>query len=179
MFGQVSLVSKLKLSILSKIITCTAVGNHIIGPVYLPQRQNSADYLDFLQNRLDVLLEDVPLALIRSIVFQHDGCPVHTSRIVKDFLNQQYGDQWIGRNGPIQWPPRSPDLSPLDYFIWGRAKELVYTEEILNIEQLKEKIDNAFQTMKTEIQLNVTTTEIRRRCEMCISVEGSHFEHLR
>ena len=50
----------------------------------------------------------------------------------------------------------------------------MYTEEILNIEQLKQKIDNAFETMKAEIELSVTTTEIRRR-----SVEGSHFEHLR
>ena len=156
-----------------------AAGNHIIGPVYFPPRLKSTDYLDFLQNSLKLLLEDLPLALTRSIVFQHDGCPVHTSRIVKDFLNQKYGNQWISRNGPIQWPPRSPDLNPVDYFIWGRAKELVYTEEILNIEQLKQKIDNAFETMKAEIQLSVTTTEIRRRVELCISVEGSHFEHLR
>jgi len=156
---------------LIKVITRAAVGNHIIGPVYLPQRLNSEEYLDFLQNQLDILLEDVPLSLLTSFVFQHDGCPAHTGRIVKDFLNEKYGDNWIGRNGPIQWPPRSPDLNSLDFFIWGRAKELVYTEEIRDIEHLKQKIDDAFQTMKAEIELNVTTTEIRRRCEMCISVE--------
>ena len=50
----------------------------------------------------------------------------------------------------------------------------MYIEEILNI-------DNAFETMKAENQLtkSVTTKEIRRRVELCISVEGSHFEHLR
>ena len=32
------------------------------------------------------------------------------------FFNERFPDAWIGRGGPIPWPPRSPDLSPLDFF---------------------------------------------------------------
>ena len=34
--------------------------------------------------------------------------------------------EWIGRGGPIPWPPKSPDLNPLDFCVWGYAKGLVY-----------------------------------------------------
>ena len=125
------------------------------------------------------LLEDVPLGLISQMVFQHDGCPVHTSRIVKEHLDNEYGDRWIGRNGPITWPARSPDLNPLDYYVWGRAKNLVYTEEIRDLEHLKRKIDEAFEIMKSELHIGITTDEIRRRCQACVSVGGLHFEHLK
>jgi len=122
----------------------------LIGPVYFPPRLNSSEYLAFLQNDLFDLLEDVPLGLISQMVFQHDGCPVHTSRIVTECLDNEYGYRWIGRNGPITWPARSPDLNPLDYYVWRRAKNLVYTEEIRDSKHPKRKIDEAFETMKRE-----------------------------
>nr|CAI5833004.1 unnamed protein product [Callosobruchus analis] len=37
--------------------------------------------------------------------------------------------QWIGRRGPIEFPPRSPDLTPLDFFLWGTVKDEVYKQE--------------------------------------------------
>jgi len=42
----------------------------------------------------------------------------------------QYPERWIGRRGAIKWPPRSPDLTPLDYFMWGYLKERVYKTKI-------------------------------------------------
>jgi len=50
-----------------------------------------------------------------------------------DVLNERFPDAWIGRGGPIPWPPPSPDLSPLDFFLWGYFKNLVYAEKIRNI----------------------------------------------
>lgn len=115
---------------------------------------------------------------LAGMTFQNDGCPVHTSLIVKDFLNEEYGENWIGRNGPIKWPARSPDLTPVDFYVWGRAKGLVYDEEIRDCEHLKQKIDFAFEKMKEEMTLNTVTTEIKRRYNKCINEQGSHFEHL-
>ena len=87
-------------------------------------------------------------------------------------------EKWIGRGGPIKWPPRSPDLTPLDYYVWGRAKALVYDEEIPSRDHLKDKIDCAFQTIKEELTIQTTTTESRRRYSKCIDENGCHFEHL-
>ena len=33
---------------------------------------------------------------------------------------------WIGRSETIAWPPRSPDLTPLDFSVWGYVKDQVF-----------------------------------------------------
>lgn len=136
-------------------------------------------YLEFLQNDLPLLLEDIPLYTLARMCFQNDGCPAHYGAVVKNFLDAEYGTNWIGRNGPIKWPARSPDLTPIDFYVWGRAKELVYNEEIRDIDHLKQKIDRAFNVIKHEHTLRTVTSEIRRRYSKCINEQGSHFENLR
>jgi len=34
--------------------------------------------------------------------------------------------RWTGRGGPVPWPPRLPNLNPLDFFFWGYSKNIVY-----------------------------------------------------
>jgi len=48
-----------------------------------------------------------------------DGAPPHFSCFVTDVLNERFLDAWIGGDGPIPWPPRNQDLSPLDFFSCG------------------------------------------------------------
>jgi hypothetical protein len=42
------------------------------------------------------------------IHFQQDGAPPHYLEEVREYLNTRFRDRWIGRVGPIAWPPRSP-----------------------------------------------------------------------
>ena len=51
------------------------------------------------------------------------------SCFVTDVLNERFPDAWIRRGGPIPWPRRSPDLSPLEFFLWGYIKNIVYAEK--------------------------------------------------
>ena len=54
-----------------------------------------------------------------------ERAPPHFSCFVTDVSNERFTDAWIGRGGPIPWPPRSPDLSPLDFFsFWGTLRTL-------------------------------------------------------
>ncbi|EFN65845.1 hypothetical protein EAG_02386, partial [Camponotus floridanus] len=86
----------------------------------------SESYCDLLQNHLPALLEDVPLHIRKEMWFQQDGAPPHfaiiTIAIIRQFLNEKFGNKWIGRKGPRQCPPQSPDLTPLDFFLWGYVK---------------------------------------------------------
>ncbi|KAJ8977253.1 hypothetical protein NQ317_006892 [Molorchus minor] len=47
-------------------------------------------------------------------------------------------------------PPRSPDLNPCDFFIWGDLKRKVYSVSIENEEQLWNRIQNAVQELQNE-----------------------------
>ena len=55
--------------------------------------------------------------------YQHDGLPAHFSIAARQVFNDKYLKRWIGRGGAVSWPPRSPDLTPLDFFLWGPILE--------------------------------------------------------
>jgi len=82
-----------------------------------------------------------------------DGAPAHFSCFVTDVLNERFPDAWIGRGGP--WPPRSSDLSPLDFFLWGYIKNIVYAEKIRNMQHLQEMITSAIETV-TRVMIQKT-----------------------
>jgi hypothetical protein len=59
----------------------------------------------------DVLLIVAQIvAEIDRLIFQQDGAPAHFSA-----LDERFHGRWIGKGGP----PRSPDLTPMDYSFWG------------------------------------------------------------
>ena len=49
-----------------------------------------------------MILDDIPLALRVNIIFQHDGAPAHNAHIVRDYLNAQFQNRWLGTYGPIE-----------------------------------------------------------------------------
>ncbi|GFV21896.1 uncharacterized protein TNCV_4525831 [Trichonephila clavipes] len=66
---------------------------------------------------------------VQELWFQQDGATCHTARATIDLLKDTLGDRLISRFGPVNWPPRSCDLTPLDYFLWGYVKSLVYADK--------------------------------------------------
>jgi hypothetical protein len=109
--------------------------------------------------------------------FQHDGAPPHYYRRVRQYLDNWRGDHWIGRGGPVAWPARSPDLTPLDFFLWGFVKQEVYQEKPTTSQDMKNRIRNVFQTIRRETRSNVRETFIRR-LNLCLGQNGQIFEHL-
>ncbi|GFV30894.1 uncharacterized protein TNCV_4013281 [Trichonephila clavipes] len=55
---------------------------------------------------------------VQELWFQQDGATCHTARATIDLLKDTFVDRLISRFGPVNWPPRSCDLTPLDYFLW-------------------------------------------------------------
>ncbi|GFX25042.1 putative LOC100569746 [Trichonephila clavipes] len=72
--------------------------------------------------------------------FQQDGATCHTARATIDLLKDTCGDRLISRFGPVNWPPRSCDLTPLDYFLWGYVKSLVYADKPQTLDHLEDNI---------------------------------------
>ncbi|CAK1588801.1 unnamed protein product [Parnassius mnemosyne] len=98
--------------------------------------------------------QDIPLASLRNMYYQIDGAPAHYARQVKDYLYREYPGRWVGRDGPCAWPPRSPDITPMDFYLWGYVKTLVYTGRAFETrDMLKEKIIWAFDQIKMNHQV--------------------------
>ncbi|KAK3875785.1 hypothetical protein Pcinc_015859 [Petrolisthes cinctipes] len=84
----------------------------------------------------------------KGLIFQHDGAPPHYSRQATQHFNQEFPERWIGRGGPHLWPARSPDLTPLDFHLWGRMKDLVYNRKVNSREELFQNIQETAQEVK-------------------------------
>lgn len=154
------------------------IDDYLIGPFFLPLRLNGQSYSHFLQNDLPLLLEDVPLYLRHQHWFMHDGAPAHFSILAREYLNGAYQNRWIGRGGPQFWPPRSPDLNSLDFYLWGHLKALVYVTPIETEEQLRNRIIDGCETIRnTNGIFERVRRSMRRRAEACIEAGGGHFQH--
>jgi hypothetical protein len=58
--------------------------------------------------------------------FQQDGVPPHFCQDVGSYLDEILPGQWIGQRVSVEYPPRSPDVTPLDLYLWWFMKDIVY-----------------------------------------------------
>ena len=91
------------------------------------------------------------------------------------FLYATFRNRWIGRDGPTPWPPRSPDITHLDFFLWGYVKDKVFSTPVPDITNLKARITYAFATI-TEHMLENTWREIDYRLDVLRATKGAHVE---
>jgi hypothetical protein len=59
-------------------------------------------------------------------IYFQQGAHTHYLGEVSKYLRTRFPGLWIGRPAPITWPPHSPDLTPLDFFLWGFVKDRVF-----------------------------------------------------
>ena len=89
----------------------------MLPPFFFTGTVTGDNYRDMFENH--VFPELRRRHLIDQVIFQQDGAPPHFSKAAMDFLSSQLPDtRIISRGFPQTWPPRSPDLSPLDYYLW-------------------------------------------------------------
>lgn len=99
---------------------------------------------DFLWPRLD----DMDLT---NMWFQQDGATCHTSNATLNLLDEKFDGFVISRRGDINWPPRSCDLTPLDFFLWGYVKSLVYADKPQTTGALKANITRVVNEIEPEM----------------------------
>lgn len=92
------------------------LGRHVVGPFFIEGNLNAVKYLRLLQTRVLPTITALPDINMDRIWFQQDGCPAHNAHQVRVFLENTFPERIIAGFGTIRWPPRSPDLSPNDFF---------------------------------------------------------------
>lgn len=157
-------------------VWCGLLCGRLLGPYFYNGTLTGRRYLDFLSNTLPTFLDEFNLDTRMNLFFQQDGAPAHNAIIVREYLNQTFGHKWMGTYGPVQWPPRSPDITPLDYFLWGHLKTVVYANPPINIEDLKNKIIIACSELTQDQIITATQRELLRRMEACVENNCNNFE---
>jgi hypothetical protein len=158
-------------------VWCAMTINKVYGPFFFVEKTVSGiTFLDMLEQfAIPQLQSD---GLLESCYFQLDGAPPHFHHSVRESLDKFFPARWIGRNGPLPWPPRSPDLTPLDYFLWGYVKGQVYkSPRPQTVQELRDRIEIAIKNV-TPIMLQKTWENLNKRLNLCVDVEGGHFENL-
>lgn len=153
------------------------VGTHIVGPILFQGQLTGERYFNFLTNEISEFINNLPAEITERMYFQQDGAPPHNSRIARNYLQNRFQERLITTHGPVRWPPRSPDLTPCDFFLWGHLKNRVYSTQPTTLHELEVKIRRAFQDITPQMLRNVLHENITR-VNKCIDAEGMHFEHL-
>lgn len=143
----------------------------IIGPIFFDGRINANNYR---QTILEPFLNELHDDELQNGLFQQDGATAHTAQATLQYLEEFYGDRLISRN---LWPPRSPDLTPLDYFLFGYLKDKVSSVRLHALDELRVTITEAVNNVTPEVLQNVFEN-MKRRVNLCLQVNGRHFEHL-
>jgi hypothetical protein len=101
---------------------------------------------DMLENWLMPQLTDEE---VQGYIYQQDGAPPHWHKKVRDYLIEHLLGRWFRRaaatsNAFCTWPPRSPDLTVCDFFLWGFFKDNVYVPPLQNtLPEMREHISTA------------------------------------
>jgi len=138
----------------SVIVRTGILGYRLIGPVSLQERLTGLTYREFLERLTwDILpdvLDDVPLHLRVGMSFMPDGTLPNFSHIARQYLNEPIPGKWIGRNVSVAWPPRSPDLDPIDFYLSDHVKIEVYSTPVTNFNDISERILAAFDIIRNQ-----------------------------
>jgi hypothetical protein len=110
-----------------------------------------------------------------NMIFQQDGAPAHYANIVMEFFDGTFPRRCIGRGGWKQWPPRSPDLTPLDFYFWGYVKQTIYSVRIHNIQDLKQRIREVAASVTPDVLVRVWQ-QMEYHLDVCRATNGAYIE---
>ena len=109
--------------------------------------------------------------------FQQDGATVHTTSAVRQWLAEKFGGRIVSRLTERPWPPRSPDLSPLDYWFWAVAMAELRRNPPATLEELKATVERFAGNLDPD-DVRRAVRHLRQRAETCVRRKGDTVENL-
>ncbi|GFU70542.1 uncharacterized protein TNCV_2511981 [Trichonephila clavipes] len=115
---------------------------------------------------------------VQELRFQQDGATCHTAaRATIDLLKDTLGDRLISRFGPVNWPPRSCDLTMLDYFLWGYVKTFIYADKPQTLDHLEDNIRRVIADIRPQM-LEKVIENWTSRLDYIRASRGSHLPEI-
>jgi hypothetical protein len=110
--------------------------------------------------------------------FMQDGAAQHTAkeivRALSGVFGELNGDDIIISKG--LWPPRSSDLNPCDFYLWGKLKCVVHANDPHDLVALKQNIRAATCNI-LQSELHHVSRNLFKRIQTYLTAEGKHFEY--
>ena len=128
-------------------------------------------YRIMLNEFLFIKIEEEDIA---NIWYQQDGATCHTTETTLDVLRPVFKYRIISRRADVVWPPRCCDLTQLDNYLWGAAKDKCYADKL---QALKDNIREAIGVIQLHTIDNVLKNLINR-VSYCMSSRGSHLNEI-
>ena len=163
-------------------VWCAMSATGIIGPFFFEDRSgcvqtvNKERYVDMLERFWKAVEEDSE-SEAGQIWFQQDGATPHTSKMALRWLEERLGERVISRGTDTPWPPHSPDLSPLYFYLWGFLKSRVYAGDPKTLVELKRAIRRAVHAIPPATCARVIG-QMAKRVDVCLRRKGSHLENV-
>jgi hypothetical protein len=146
------------------------VGHNMKTPlVFVPEgvKVNQFVYRNMMRKEVRPWMKKKKLKFI----FQQDGATAHTAKETQAWCERNLHD-FIPKN---EWPPSSPDLTPLDYSIWSIIEQRACAVPHRSLESLMEALRREWDAMDQD-EINKIVAQFPKRLEACIEAEGGHFE---
>ncbi|GFW32903.1 uncharacterized protein TNCV_1774691 [Trichonephila clavipes] len=143
---------------------------------WITETVNAQRYLTLLRETVVPCL--IQRGQISNVTFMQDGATSHTANPVKAFLIQTFGeDRIVSRRCKYPWPPRSPDLTLADFWLWGYLKSHVYLSGSSSLSELKDAIRREVSSIHPNM-LHSAVAGFVTRLECLLPCGGGHVEHI-
>ena len=127
--------------------------------------------------QLELHFERQQGGVFRRLWWAQDGAPAHRLIAVRDRLRELFAHRVIALNHEVEWPPRSPDLTPCDFFLWRYLKNKVYASPPRDLAELRARIEQEVEVLRNDWgMVRRAVQDMRRRCELCVERGGGHVE---
>ncbi len=165
--NEVPVVSRTKFPVHVMVLGVVSSDGDVMPPHVFEQglKINAEVYVHVLDTVVKPWMERV--ARGRKYVFQQDGAPAHTSKSAQEYCARSF-PAFITKD---MWPPSSPDLNPLDFFVWSALEELVNKSPHNNRTSLIAAIERGFQDL-SRVHVQRACASFRPRPEKCVAAEG-------
>ena len=158
----------------ASVMCCMGVSRHGVGAAHLVAQNaklNTENYISVLETvyLMDLVAqfgEDGPY------IFTHDGASCHTSNITHQWRENNLNSFWAKG----EWPPASPDLNAMDYFVWGWMQRYVSDKKPTTLLTLKSAVHAAAKALP----LALVRKAVDGRCKrvaLCVEQGGMQFKH--
>lgn len=136
-----------------------------LGPlVKIDGIMRKEDYLLILQNNMPDFVDESAYPE-DEVIFQQDGDPKHTAKIVKEWLSNQ-------RFQTMQWPAQSPDLNPIEN-LWALLKKrlALYDQAPKNLSELWSRVQTEWSNIPNQHIQNLVES-MPKRVRSVIKAKG-------